>query len=463
MIVMKFGGTSVQDVKAMNAVLDIVIARKDKIPLVVASACAGVTNQLLELAELSLSQRRKDIITLTCALRQRHLDIATMLMDSCALREQVMKTINDLCDEIERLCEGILLLRECTPRTKALLLSFGERLSNEILSNAFTARGHYAVLLDARTIVRTDSIFEQATPQMQEIERLVEHYCLPHLRDGAIVCTQGFIGSDEYGQTTVLGRGGSDLTAAILGAALHASEIQIWTDVSGVLTADPRMTASTRTVPEMSFEEASTLAFFGAKVLHPDTVRPAVEKRIPVRVLNTFQPLDAGTLLTPERSATQQGLRSVTAKKHCTLLQFRLKPDAPLLQTFGQIYSALAKYTISVFTSEGSERYLSIVVANSPHISTIVQELHPYVSCTTLSVSVVCACGVFHSALESTAQTPIITLVTERLTQSGITSCIQSSNGISLLVIVPEHAADETVRQIHEMIIPSLQLKSSTL
>ncbi len=453
MIVMKFGGTSVQNADAMQQVIAIVAERKGRTPLVVASACAGVTNQLVELEELALTQRRKDIASSIAALRVRHHDICKDLISQQEQQTSVHSNIDELCDELERLCEGITLLKECTPRSRAILLSFGERLSNEILSAGFISAGHNAVLVDARSVLRTDSIFEQATAQMRDVTSLAEQYFLPHLRVGNIVCTQGFIGSNSKGQTTVLGRGGSDLSAAIFGAALHAEEIQIWTDVSGVFTADPRVAPDARTVPEMSFEEAGELAYFGAKVLHPDTVRPAVEKCIPVRVLNTFKPENIGTLLTPNVDQTSLGIRSVTMKKGCVLLRFRFKPMVEKMAALERIYVTLFKYAIQVFSSEGAERHYSIVVAQSSVLSAVIADIQSVAECSHTQVSIVCAAGANLVVHAYTPDKTLLPQIAAAIQPFGAYSVQQSANSMALLIVLPETASNEAVRAIHSLIV----------
>ncbi|MBI3259266.1 MAG: aspartate kinase [Ignavibacteriae bacterium] len=295
MNVLKFGGTSVATAPAMRQVRTII--EKTGGAIVVLSACGGVTNRLLYGIQLAGDGQSAGATEIVNEIEQRHLDLCRDLLPDESLQRNILSKVKTLCEELRVFCEGVALLGECTPRSIDIAGSFGERLSTLVFSLYCQAEGINAVLFDVRGIMRTDSNFTSAKINFPELQRLSDEKLTPLLTDGAIIITQGFIGSDKRGITTTLGRGGSDLSAALIGAAIAADEILIYTDVSGIASADPRIIPTARPIPEMSFAEARELSFYGAKVLHPETILPAVERDIPVRVLNTFAPDDTGTLI----------------------------------------------------------------------------------------------------------------------------------------------------------------------
>ncbi len=330
-LVMKFGGTSVRDADAMRRVVTIVEGELRRVDtdepraVVVTSACAGVTDELLECARLCSGEGCDGAIALVAGLRERHLAVLRDLDPDN--RTERRDELIAMLDEIERLVRGVFMLGELTPRTVDLFASYGERLSSILLTAAFTAAGFSAALADSRRCIITDANHTDARPIMAEIDRRAPEIILPLLDLHEVVVAQGFIGSTIDGITTTIGRGGSDHTGALLGAALGAPEIQIWTDVSGILTADPRVVPSAIVVPEVTFTEARELAYFGAKVIHPDTIIPAVEREIPVVIKNSMRPSDPGTRILPDSSAVPAGVHSITMKKGMTLL--RLAPRDP--------------------------------------------------------------------------------------------------------------------------------------
>lgn len=449
MLVLKFGGTSVQSAEAMSQVIEIV-ASQTKPCLVVSSACAGVTNLLLELADLAVENRSDEIQTKIQALRERHFVLSQKLVGENS--GNLLKRIGELCNELARLCEGIGFLRECTPRTRAMLLSFGERLSTEILTAGFQNAGHSAELLDARTVLRTDGNFLLASAQIERVSALAERHILPLIQEGKIVVTQGFIGSNEQGLTTVLGRGGSDLSAAIFGAALNSEEIQIWTDVSGIFTADPRIVPNADTISVMTFAEAGELAYFGAKVLHPDTVRPAIEKNIPVRILNTFKPENAGTLLTNE-APSDGSTRAVTIKKDCVLVKFQVKPQEEKTKFLASLFAEMSQLGLETLAFEGAERHCSLCFAFSEKIQFLQEKLADFADSTSENVAILCAsapppAGKFLTYYE---ENPIATLA--KAIEPFKPYFLQySANKIAIISAVPEHLADDALRVAHSVI-----------
>ncbi|MGH9506963.1 MAG: lysine-sensitive aspartokinase 3 [Terriglobales bacterium] len=310
MIVMKFGGTSVQDAAAMGRLAAIVADRRAERPVVVVSALAGATDQLIELATLALHSEGFAAGALA-ALRERHLRVLGELPGgAAALAER--GEVEAAFAALGELLRGISAVGELTPRTRDAVVSYGERLSPLLVRHALATAGLPAVAADARRVVITDERFTAAQPIAAEVQRAAAAELQPLLAAGSIPVLGGFIGATRRGIGTTLGRGGSDFSAAILGAALGAERIEIWTDVDGMLTADPRLCPGARRIPRISFAEAAESAYFGAKVLHPSTLLPAMRKNIPVWVLNSRDfhpgPPDAavtGTLITAQAGGQQ--------------------------------------------------------------------------------------------------------------------------------------------------------------
>ncbi len=323
-VVLKFGGTSVKDAEAMRRVVAITERERSKMPVVVTSACAGVTSQLLECAELAGQAKPEEALAIVAELRTRHLEI---LDDLCSDAQEFSckEELVVLLDGLEQLVRGVILLGELTPRTVDTFASHGERLSSRLLTTAFRVHGWNAGLADSTKFIITDDNFGNAIPLMDEIDRKADDELAPLLSNHEVIIAQGFVGSTREGITTTIGRGGSDHSAALVGAALRADEIQIWTDVSGILTADPRAVSGAKVVPEVTFTEARELAYFGAKVLHPDTIIPAVSRDIPVVIRNSMQPEDPGTRILPDDAPIDAGIHSLTVLRDMLLLQLSEK------------------------------------------------------------------------------------------------------------------------------------------
>ncbi len=287
-VVLKFGGTSVEDAAAITRTASIVAGRHARHlqPVVVVSAMARVTDQLVAAADAAGRDQRREAIALSVRLRERHLSTAAALVPAHGI-EPLAIALHHEFDALDDLLRGIAAVGELTPRTNDLVLSFGERASSLIVTAAFTALGLPAHHVDARHCIVTDSHYGKAAPNEPAIERALHTLVLPVLISGQVPVMGGFIGSNPEGITTTLGRGGSDYTAALVGGGLHAGAIEIWTDVNGIMTTDPRIVPEALRVKTISFEEAAELAYFGAKVLHPATILPAVQKSIPVFVLNS--------------------------------------------------------------------------------------------------------------------------------------------------------------------------------
>lgn len=311
---MKFGGTSVADAARVRVVCDIVRGRRDdrgRRPIVVVSAQGGVTNQLIDLARAAV-ERRLDTSALESRLRGllADLDLPTDLLD-------------EPIDDLQALLQGISLVGELTPRLLDRTMSYGERCSARIVAAALERAGVPArAVASYEAGLLTDSNHGQARVEPGSYGALSD-YLRPLVEDGVVPVVTGFIAKDDRGYITTLGRGGSDYTAAILGAALGTDEIEIWTDVDGVMSADPRIVPDAAPLSEMSFEEAAELAYYGAKVIHPATIQPAVREDIPIRVLNTYRPERPGTLILRDVAPGSRGPRSIASKAGISLVHVR--------------------------------------------------------------------------------------------------------------------------------------------
>ncbi len=321
-VVMKFGGTSVEDASAMLRTARIVAGRQAKglKPVVVVSAMSKVTDQLLACAAAASAGRgdREAALEITSRLRMRHLQTASELVSGERLTT-LQQDINRAFDSLDELARGIAILRELTPRTADLIVSYGERLSSVIVTAAFAEHGLPSAHIDARDVILTDAHFGKATPDQAAIEQALMTKVLPLTDRGDIPVMGGFIGCSE-GMTTTLGRGGSDYTGALVGGGLHAGAIEIWTDVDGIMTTDPRICPDALRVKTISFEEAAELAYFGAKVLHPATILPAVQKNIPVWVLNSRNAENEGTVITAMAPPCSSTLKSIAVKRGLTIV-----------------------------------------------------------------------------------------------------------------------------------------------
>lgn len=432
MIVMKFGGTSVGDAKAMRLVSDIVGRHKERQPLIVLSACAGMTNNLLKLAQLSAEAKKTDAEELLLKIRTHHETVCRELIEDDVFKSAALQKVAALCSELQTYCEGLMLLKECTPRSLDAAASFGERLSTEIFTQAALAKGLNAEWLDARQVMRTDSNFTSAEFDMPEVETLSKERIMPSLLKGKVVITQGFIGATSKGITTTLGRGGSDLSAAIYGAALDVEEIQIWTDVSGVFSADPRKVPNAHVIPQMSYLEARDLSFYGAKVLHPDTVKPAIDKKIPVRVLNTFESEHPGTVILAESDPADFGISAVTLKENCILYRC----------TTGESASRVPK--------DEREKIYAQLRSEGAYIMVIDSSLAKYFSPSQqTSASLLCASG---PNLLKTQSVAVVQQAFSAISEFEPLAFMFGTSPVSILAVLKPEKATEALLAVHALI-----------
>lgn len=379
MIVMKFGGTSVQDAAAIRNVAQLVAKEKSRPPLVVTSACAGVTNALISIAKKSATGQVDEALVSLKSLQERHSKIAKELFDQSANKETLSlvqeKFTKDFVD-LERLAQSLSVLGELTLRAQDQLTAYGELWSSLLLSHELQQNGIDACWFDARKVLITNNDFTHATPSLEITEVKAKELMIPLLQSGTTVVTQGFIGATKEGITTTIGRGGSDYSAAIFGSVLDAEEIQIWTDVDGVLSADPSIIPEARGIKHMTFNEAAELAYFGAKVLHPSTILPAVEKNIPVKVLNSKRPGGEGTLITRDsRNGSQRVVKSIAYKEHITTISVQ---STRMLMAHGflaRLFEVFATHKKSIDVIATSEVGVSLTIDDDRNLETIIDEI----------------------------------------------------------------------------------------
>jgi aspartate kinase len=375
MIVMKFGGTSVEDAHAMRNVSAIVRKSLVRRPLVVASACAGVTNALLSLARGAREAGKEKALDRLEELRTRHRKIAHELFAGEVLFT-VQSQVDALMDELRDLVKSIAILGELTDRSLDTFAGFGERLSTLLLYHHMRQEGIPCVLVNAQDVMITNAEFTRAVPLFAEVNRRSREVIGTRLDGGQVVVTQGFIGATEDRIATTIGRGGSDYSAAIFGAALDAEEIQIWTDVDGVMTSDPSVIPEARVIEEMTFREAAELAYFGARVLHPATILPAVQKDIPVRVLNSKRPDVPGTVIVA-RGADTGGrvVKSIAYKEGISLITITSTRMLMMHGFLARVFEVFASHGTSVDVIATSEVSLSLTVDSRVHLDAIAEEL----------------------------------------------------------------------------------------
>ncbi len=402
MVVMKFGGTSVADRPAIERLMAIVRRQRDKDtaspsgahgPVVVVSALSGVTDRLLGVAAEAGAGDAEGARHNLRDLRARHITVSEVVTDE-ALRAGVRAGINAEFDDLERIVEALGVLREVSPRWLDAIAATGEVVSSRIVAAALAAHGLQGAWVDARLAVVTSGDHTTAAPLFPETTAALDTQMRGPLAAGQIPVMGGFVGATAAGVTTTLGRGGSDYSGAIVGSCLGADEIQIWTDVDGMLTADPRVVPEPRVVPHLSFAEASELAYFGAKVLHPATIQPAVARNIPVRILNSKRVEAPGTLITAERPPSDGTLTALASKKHVTVVDIT---STRMLMAHGflrRLFEAFERYKTPVDVVTTSEVSVSVTVDDRRHLPEIVAALSEFAEVSPEhDLAIVCAVG----------------------------------------------------------------------
>ncbi len=376
MLTMKFGGTSVGDIPRLQEVVSIVRSYLDRKPIVIASAMGGVTDILLNTAQIALRRESDEVAKKIGELKERHLQVVVALVNDEKARAGVLQNQSRLFDELANLYHGVGLLRELSPRSLDAIASFGEILSCMQIAAIFKDHAIPATYVDARNLIRTDTHFGEAAVDFGITNENIRKDLRPLIDAHSVPVVTGFIGSTEDGLTTTLGRSGSDYTGSIVGSALRCEEIWIWTDVDGVMTADPRYVRGASVLPEISYREAAEMSYFGAKVIHPKTMMPAIENSIPIRIKNTFNPQHAGTLISRAANSTERIVKNVTSIDNLSLIAVEGSGMMGVPGISARIFGALARVPVNVMMiSQASSEHNVCVVIPQKDATRAVKEL----------------------------------------------------------------------------------------
>lgn len=450
-VVMKFGGTSVGDSKAIARVAEIVRGRLAQRPIVVVSAMAKVTDQLLQMARAAGEGDRQKALILARECRERHYNTAGELLGT-ALFTQFHSDLGAEFEELEELLRGIAAVGELTPRTTDHVAAFGEVLSSKLVTAALSAHNLPAVHVDSRDCIVTDETFMRAAPLFDDTNTKLREFVAPVVDRGEVPVMGGFIGATRAGVTTTIGRGGSDFSAAIVGAALNADKIEIWTDVDGMLTTDPNICPEARRIKTISFEEAAELAYFGAKVLHPATVLPAIQKNIPVYILNSRNPSCEGTRITARAPQCKNFFKAIAAKKRITIVDVAA-PRMLLAHGFLKaIFEAFDRHRIPVDVVSTSEVSVSLTVDSNESIPALAADLAKLADVKYEGrKAIVCLVG------QSLREIPgIAAHVFGELSDVKIRMISQGASEINLTFVIDEDQVPSVVQRLHKRFFAEL-------
>jgi aspartokinase/homoserine dehydrogenase 1 len=464
-LVIKFGGTSVGTTKAMRQAVSIVKNEKTgwKNIVVVTSALDGITDTLLRMASQLSSSQLDTLGDAASELIRRHDEIADDLITDEALCGQVKVEIHEIIDHVVNLCQAISALGECTPRVRDIIASAGERMCVRLLAAAIQSVAIPTEVVEAMRLIVTDEHYTDAHPYLTKSNQMICEVIIPILDKGSVPVVTGFIAATEKGDITTLGRGGSDYTAALIGAALPADDVWIYTDVDGVMTADPRLVPNPATVPECSYREVAELAYYGAKVLHPKTIRPVIEAGIQLRVCNTFNPSHPGTRLVAKLTAQDGVIKAITTIRGVHLVTLEGRGMLGVPGVAARTFDAVAKLGISVplITQASSEQSICFAVP-APSVNRVIEMLT----------------SVFEREIENrdidrvwaTGEVGIVTVVGEGMrstpgvagrvftalgdSQVNVIAIAQGSSEVSISLVVSADETLQALRILHNLIVP---------
>ncbi len=447
MIIIKFGGTSVGEIPRLEQAIEIVAARQDQSPIVVVSALSGVTDQLVAASRAAAEGNFEASAKSVAAIRERHTDIAWTLIGQKAdfyetFESQLDRKISGITDVLK----GLSLVGEVSKRANDLIVALGEQRSSVLFTYTMRTKTLDGVHIDSGDVIVTDQDYGRAEPVMDATTEAARRVLLPELERHHIPVMGGFFGRSLSGVPTTLGRGGSDYSAAIVGAAIGADEIQIWTDVDGVMTCDPSVIPDARPLDHISYDEAAELAYLGARVLHPKTLRPAMQSSIPVRVLNTHHPENPGTLITSTGSEGATGPRGIALQRGLTIIRLTTTRMLGSSGYLAKFFAIFAEHDVAVDVLASSEVSVSVTVEDSAKIPDLLTHLAPL------------------AAVDVKHEQAIVAIVGKRLTSAPstlarvfsvlegipITLLSLGSADISLTIAVSERDADEALRRIHD-------------
>ncbi|MEP7343192.1 MAG: lysine-sensitive aspartokinase 3 [Acidobacteriota bacterium] len=445
MIVMKFGGTSVEDAAAIRRLVSIVRTQLDRRPVVVVSAMGKTTNGLLECARLAASDDLAAAQGKLETIAAHHFKTA----DQLALSEEkdsLRLALSNRFNEISATLEEIKQAGQITPQLSDAISSNGELLSSAVVAAAFRADGKKGVWVDVRPLMRTNNDFARAVVQFDAANSKLKEGFTAALAGSGVPVTQGFIGSTAEGETTTIGRGGSDYSASIIGAALDADEIQIWTDVDGILTTDPRIVAEAAKVKVISFAEASELAYFGAKVLHPSTLLPAMAKDIPVRVCNSRNPANEGTAIVRAAPPSQALVKAIAFKRGITVVNVA---SGRMLMAYGflaRLFNVFAKHETSVDMVATSEVSVSVTLDDARNLDQVLADLQEFGEVAVeRDQALICLVG------ENLKFTPgIASRIFSSIEQTNVSMISHGASAINVSFIVADRDVEQAVKSLHQ-------------
>lgn len=448
MILMKFGGTSVKDKNAIERVISIVRGRMADKPLVVVSALAKVTRVLCDIAEEAEAQHLKEVDELLDSLRDRHTSLAVELLSgNPEILNNCVSEVNAVLDSLTDFAHGVCQIGELSPRSYARIVSTGEVLSSKIVAAAMNVYGLSCRWLDARKMIVTDCSYMSAVPDLAATEANVRRFVPEAAKGVSVVLTQGFIASSVEGSPSVLGFEGSDYSAAIFGMALDADRIEIWTDVDGIQSADPRKIADTHRIDRVSYDEASEMAYLGARVLHPLTIEPARRRNIPVHVLNSMSPDAPGSVVMHECVAV--GPKTVAVKDDIDYLEITSPKIVGVTAMFAGVFNAAETNAVKVVLAAASESKVGVTLeSGQPGFEAFVQQLRKkfevmvYKDKAEISVvgnAVVTAPG-------------LVDKMTAAASGANVYMMSQSPSMLSVSIVVDRSAAVDIAGRIHKVI-----------
>lgn len=453
MIIVKFGGTSVQDASAMSSMIEIVKTKIPKKPIVVLSAAAGVTDALITCARFASEDRESDALdVLEGQIVAKHYGMIQGLIHGLNEQDDTIKQFSTLFGELRNLLRGISITGDLSKRVLDFFISYGERMSTTLAVTAMQERSVPAVWIDSRQCIATNENFGKADPDFEATGYKSKKLLLPLIGQGRVPVMQGFIGATSKSVTTTLGRGGSDYTAAIIGTVLDAEDIEIWTDVDGILTADPKIVPQARRVKVMSFQEASELAYFGAKVLHPSTLLPAVEKNIPVHIYNSLRPHVSGTLVKANVEPSNVCVKSVSYKKNITVINIS---STRMLGSYGfmkKIFDTFDEFHTSVDLVTTSEVSVSLSIDHTPDLEGLVKVLSTFGRVNVESgKAIVCIVG---ERIKN--EKGLAARIFKRLTDINIHMISQGGSEINVTFVIDEKDIPAAVRELHDEFFTSI-------
>ncbi len=460
MLVLKFGGTSVGSPEAFAHAADAVIGAReqDRQVVVVTSAMSGVTDALIASAEAAEAGDLTSYQRSQSELLDRHREVAEVLVSDESERATLVQWFQDRLDELGRLCQSIAVLGELTPRGRDVVSGLGERMSAPLLASVLRDRGVEARAVEATHLIVTDDRFGEAAPIMDATCKKARSALLPVLARGAVPVVTGFIGATERGIPTTLGRGGSDYSASILGACLGAEEVQIWTDVNGVMTANPKTVPEARTLPRLSYTEAAEMAYFGAKVLHPKTLLPAVEKRIPIRVLNTFNPDGPSTLITGEENSYGT-VKAITSIENLSIVNVEGRGMMGVPGIAARTFGTVAREGVSVLmiSQASSEQSICFVIPQKDSqrvVKSLEEEMTRELARRQIdriySIDDIVILAVVGAGMRGTPGIAARLFGAMGSNNLNVIAIAQGSSEANISLVVARGDAEESIRQIHQ-------------